>query len=286
MVLTGTSYQQSWFSGLAKKVIILLVFSFAFFGLHSQAIDSTLIKAYPYKIGDIGFAVDSMEFYGGKVSQGHTIDYHLGMYNFGKFPVSLKNGKTNKFTEIKYDPPILEPGRSGKANISYEVVSEMPVGITQQEIAIESDDKENPYKFLYMIIDVLPDSSQGQSVRIKDTVPRLIFNHYNFDFGYSWHGKSFTHRFMFSNMGLQELVISQIVPSEGCKLINDPPRVIPSGGTGSIVVKVRTFGTYGVQHLMIKIVSNDPVNPLIILGLHGSVKQHTSGKKKAGFCYR
>lgn len=264
----------------------MLLFSFAFFGLQSQAIDSTLIKAYPYKIGDIGFAVDSMEFYGGKVLRGHTIEYQLGMYNFGKLPVGFKSGKTDKFIGIIYDPPVLEPGQPGKATISYTVVNELPVGTTQQEIAIESDDKENPYKFLYMIVDVLPDSSKDQTIKITDTVPRLIFNHYNYDFGYSWHGKSFVHRFLFSNMGSQELIISRIVTSEGCRLINDPPRVIPPGGTGSIVVKVRTFGTYGVQHLMINVVSNDPVNPLIILGLHGSVKQHTSGRKKAGFCYR
>jgi len=271
---------------LIKNVIISLILSFASTFLQSQAIDSSIIRQFPYRIGDIGFATDSMEFYGGRVLSGHSIDYQLGLYNFGKQPVSFKSGNSDKFTELKYIPSVLEPGKAGQVLISYKVVNEIPTGTVQQEIAIESDDKENPFKFLYMLVDVLEDSSDSQSVKILDSVPRLIFNHYNYDFGYSWHGKSFTHRFMFSNMGAQELIIKNIIPSEGCKLVNQPQKTILPGGTGSITVKVKTFGFYGVQHLTVKITSNDPVNPLIILGLHGSVKQHTPKNKKPGFCYR
>jgi len=265
----------------------LLLFSFALVSLQSQPYDSTIIKSYPYRVGHIGFAVDSMEFYGGQVSRGQTIDYELGLFNFGKKPVAFKDGKTDRFTEVVYHPPVLKPGQAGKAKITYEVVSEMPVGTTQQEIAIESDDSENPFKFLYMIVDIKEGAVQDpQTAKIIDTVPRLVFNHYNYDFGYTWRGKSFVHRFLFSNMGSKELVINRIIPTEGCKILNEPAKVIPPGGTGSIVVKVRTFGNSGVQHLMIHVESNDPVNPVIILGLHGSVKQHSPSRKKSGFCYR
>ncbi len=263
------------------------IFSFALLGLQSQPVDSAILKKYPYRVGHIGFAVDSMEFYGGQVARGQTIDFTLGLFNFGKKPVTFKDGKTDRFTEIKYEPPVLQPGREGKAKITYEVVGEMPVGTTQHEIAIESDDSENPFKFLYMIVDVLEGKAEDpQAVKIIDSVPRLIFNHYNYDFGYTWHGKSFTHRFLYSNMGSQELIIYRIVPTDGCKILNEPAKVVPPGGTGSIVVKVRTFGSSGVQHLMIHVQSNDPVNPLIVLGMHGSVKQHSPSKKKSGFCYR
>ena len=272
---------------MVNRKVILLLFSFAILGLQSQPVDSSLIRKYPYRIGHIGFAVDSMEFYGGRVARGETIDYTLGLYNFGKKPIAFKDGKSDKFTEIRFEPSVLQPGQGGKARISYEVISEVPVGATQHEIAIESDDSENPFKFLYMIVDVMEGKTDDpQAAKIIDSVPRLIFNHYNYDFGYTWHGKSFTHRFLYSNMGSKELIIYRIIPTNGCKILNEPVKVVPPGGTGSIVVKVKTFGSSGVQHLMIHVHSNDPRNPVIVLGMHGSVRQHAPSKKKSGFCYR
>jgi hypothetical protein len=113
----------------------------------------------------------------------------------------------------------------------------------------------------------------------------MIFNDYNYDFGYLWKGKVLVHSFNFTNMGSEDLVIDQINGSKGVSVISAPEKEIPPGGFGSVVVRVNTFGDYGIQHRTISIKSNDPVNPKITLGVHGTVRAKSPAERNADFCY-
>ena len=118
-----------------------------------------------------------------------------------------------------------------------------------------------------------------------DTVPRLIFSQYNYDFGYMWRGKTLMHSFNFTNMGSEELVIDEIITSDGVSVVDKPNLIIEPGGFGSVVVKVNTYGDYGVQHHTVSIASNDPRNPIITLGIHGTVKAKSPSNQNPDFCY-
>lgn len=251
----------------------------------SQTNDSTLLKAYPFSIGNIGFAIDSMEFVVGEVKQGEVFEYRLGFANLGKRPISFKGGKISRFVTLQYEPSSLQPGQTGYVNIEFEVVNALPLGDYHAEIAVESTDTDSPFKFLYMVTEVVSGFGGEESAHLLDTVPRLIFSQYNYDFGYLWKGKTLVHSFNFTNMGSEELVIKEIVASEGVSIIDSPALSIEPGGFGSVVVKVNTYGDYGVQHHTISITSNDPRNPVITLGVHGSVKAKTPSNRNPDFCY-
>ena len=263
-------------------VCILMLFTFQ---SQSQTVDSVLIRSYPFKVGKIGFAIDSMEFVVGKVLTGSTYEYRLGMHNFGNRPVSFTGGKISRFVDMIYQPAVLQPGQSGDAIINFEVIRELPIGEMHVEVAVHTDDKDGPFKFLYMIAELVEDSARFNESPIIDTVPRLVFAELNHDFGYLWRGKTIVQDFFFTNMGAQDLVIDEITSSDGCVVVGMPNTVIPPGEDGSIVVKVRNWDSYGVQHQTVSIASNDPVNPLIILGLHGTVRQHSPPKLNPDFCY-
>jgi hypothetical protein len=113
----------------------------------------------------------------------------------------------------------------------------------------------------------------------------MIFNNYNFDFGHLVRGKKVYHTFYFTNMGSEDLFVEKVSSSSGCRVIDPPEKMIPPGGSGRLVVQVRTIGSIGVQHRTISIRSNDPVNPLIILGVHGTVRQPPPPQQNTGFCY-
>ena len=267
------------------KVVFILVFLFAFGAVKAQkAVDSILIKQYPFTIGNIGFAVDSLEFFVGDVVRGETVHYDLGMHNFGGKTISFRSGKISRYVTINYKPAALGPGQSGIASIDFEVIKELPAGLTQAEVAIESDDNKNPYKFLYLIGNIVEDSSQFAYSIIIDTVPRMYFNEMNFDFGHLSRGKNVVHTFLFTNRGSQDLVIDEI-RSVGCSVVNPPQKIIPPGEDGALVVKINTLGDFGVQHRTVSITSNDPINPTIILGLHGTVRQQAPSKLNPDFCY-
>lgn len=268
-----------------KKTVFFFLLSLSFLFANGQKVDSSLIKQFPYRIGNVGFAIDSIEFYVGEVYRGNTVEYELSYINLGKKPIEFQSGKSGKFVEIINRKGSLDPGQTGSALIKAEFVSELPLGIAPLEVAIQTTDKDSPYKFLYLLANVIEDSSRYMNQSIIDTVPRLIFNQLNYDFGYMWRGKTLVHSFVFTNMGSEDLVIEEIISSDGCKVIGSPEKIVPPGGNGSVTVKVKTYGDYGVQHRTISIASNDPRNPTIVLGVHGTVKQQTPPKQNPDFCY-
>jgi hypothetical protein len=260
----------------------LVLFSSLLLG--QQQIDSTLIKAFPFRIGNIGFAVDSLEYIVGDAYRGKTQQYQLGMFNFGKEPISFKPGQISKFVTMSYEPQLLSPGQKGFAVVDFEVINEMPLGNNQVEIAVESNDTENPYKFLYLVVNIIEDSSMLEDQLIIDTVPRLVFDQYNHNFGHLSRAKSVVHTFVFTNRGSQDLVIDEITTSAECSIIPPEQTIIPPGSTGSLIVKVRTLGAFGVQHGTVSVVSNDPVNPVITLGMHGTVRIQSPPNEDPDFC--
>jgi len=269
----------------AKVFLLGIIFLLFQLSTQAQKIDSTLIKAYPYKIGSIGFAVDSMEFVVGDIKRGVAFDYSLGIANLGEKSVNFTGGKISKFVTVKYEPAQLMPGQEGLILITFEVVREIPLGNIHAEVAVESDDEESPFKFLYLVGNVIEGKGQYGSELVLDTVPRMIFNEYNYDFGYLWKGRVLVHSFNFTNMGSKDLVIDQIKGSSGVHIIQSPEKDIPPGGFGSIVVRVNTFGDFGIQHRTLSVKSNDPVNPQITLSVHGTVKSKSPAERNAGFCY-
>lgn len=285
MELICLTYRKDWCELFLKKILFLFPFICFISSIQSQTIDSSLYKAYPYSIGNVGFAVDSMEFVVGNINHGETFNYNLGFVNYGKKPISFKGGKISRFVTLSYEPTLLQPLQTGLIQIEFEVVRELPLGNIHAEIAVESDDTDSPFKFLYLVANIVEGKGAYGSEMVLDTVPRMIFNEYNYDFGYLWKGKRFVHSFNFTNMGSQELIIDQITSSDGVSIIDSPESIIPPGGYGSVVVKVSTYGDYGIQHRTISIKSNDPVNPLITLGVHGTVKQQTPSKQNPDFCY-
>ena len=247
--------------------------------------DSSLIKAYPFKIGNIGFSTDSLETVVGAVNRGEIYSHQLELFNFGKEPIVLKGGKSSRFVGIKYQPTLVEPGKSATAFIDFDVVTDLPLGPMSVEVVVETDDRQNAFKFLYLLVDIVEDSTKFQTQLIIDTVPRMIFNTYNFDFGHLMRGKKVFHTFYFTNMGSEDLFVEKVLGSSGCKIIAPPEKMIPPGASGRLVVQIKTVGSIGVQHRTISIRSNDPVNPLIILGVHGTVRQPSPPKLNPTFCY-
>lgn len=269
------------------KLVITAIIIFVFSCTQGQrTVDSTLLKAFPFKIGNIGFATDSLEILIGDISRGETIQHRLAMCNFGKKPITFRSGKISTFVEMNYEPAALQPGQTGFAVIDVEVINEFPLGTAHIEVVVESSDKNSPFKFLYLIGDVVDDPLASQEQLIIDTVPRLVFNEYNYDFGHLNRGKNVVHTFLFTNMGSEDLVIDEINSSEGIRIVNPPETTIPPGSSGSLVVRMRTMGNFGVQHRMVSVFSNDPVNPVITLGVHGTVRQQAPPKQDPDFCYQ
>ncbi len=270
---------------MKKRIYILLIFILGTCGLVISQSDTVVGDAeHSFIIGNVGFAVDSIETVVGDLPKGEVFDFNIDIKNFGERTINFRSGKSSSFVDLAYTPEKLQPGQSGVMNVKFNVLRELPPGEMSVELVVESDDKISPFKFLYLIANISEDPSLYEKKTVIDTVPRLIFDHYNYDFGHLKKGKTVYHAFMFSNMGSKDLVIESIETSPGCKVVGVPNEYIASEENGSIVVRLTFFGNYGVQHHSVTVKTNDPVNPEIILGIHGSVYQKSPTKRDPGFC--
>lgn len=269
-----------------KNIFYILVISLLGFGEFAFSQNDTVVgyTDHPFIIGNVGFAVDSLETVVGDLPKGEVFDFNIDIKNFGKRTINFRSGKSSNFVDLSYTPEQLQPGQSGVMNVKFNVLRELPPGEMSVELVVESDDKKSPFKFLYLLANISEDPSLYEKTKVIDTVPRIIFDHYNYDFGHLKKGKTVYHAFMFSNMGSKELVIKSIETSPGCKVVGVPNEYIASEENGSLVVRLTFFGNYGVQHHSVTINTNDPVNPEIILGIHGSVYQKSPTKRDPGFC--
>ena len=270
-----------------KKLLVivgLLFLSLALFAQKRELKKTRLKEGFPFLLGNIGFAVDSSDFYIGDVQSGTQFTYKLKMYNYGSDEVVFTAGKSSQLISVTYDNSILYPRTEGVADIHFSVSRELPAGPVQLEVVIETNDELNPWKFLYLNANIVKDDGiEIGRVHYIDTVPRIVFNHYNFEYGHKILNGRIRHDFMFSNMGSKALVIKKIELCNGCVLKGEPNRVIEPGENGSLVLVIKTKGI-GVAHRSVKVYTNDPVNPVIYLGIHGTVTLRSPAKKDPEFC--
>ena len=241
-------------------------------------------KEFPFLIGNIGFAIDSADFFIGNVKLGSKTTYQLRMYNYGDEEVVFTAGKSSQLVSVTYGNSILYSHTEGAANVVFDVVRDLPQGPVQMEVAIESNDELNPWKFLYLNANIVAGGRGGVGgSNYIDTVPRMVFNHYNFEYGHRILNGKVRHDFYFTNMGSKELEIKRIDLCNGCVLKGEPNRVVKPGESGSLVLVIKTKGI-GVAHRSVKVFTNDPVNPVIYLGIHGTVTLRSPSKKNPEFC--
>ncbi len=245
--------------------------------------DSVLLKNFPLVIGDIGFSTDSVEVVIGDVPRGEVSTFEFQVYNFGIEPVTFANGKSNKFISLFFDPLILPPSTAGNLRAEFDADIELELGEYSDEIAITSDDKKSPYKFLSLLINIVEGDGGGNLVRY-DSVPHIVFDHYNHDFGHLKRGKVLYHTFIISNDGGEPLQLTNVQTPKEIEVLDSPRQAILPGEKTILRFKINTRGKVGVQHQTILVNSNDPENPLVILGLHGSVRVYPTHKKTENQC--
>ncbi|NQU32688.1 MAG: DUF1573 domain-containing protein [Bacteroidetes bacterium] len=264
-------------------IILIALFANSLSVVSQNEIDSLLLKKFPAIIGNIGFATDSTHIVAGDIPRGEITTFNFELYNFGSEPVIFTNGKSNRFLSQIFEPVVLAPNMTGTMIVELDADFELELGEFGAEISIISNDKKNPYKFLNLLLNVV-EGVGGANSQIYDTVPHIVFDHYNYDYGHQTRGRVQYHTFLITNNGSEPLIITKVIVPSGITVEDRPLDQLLSGEQSILRLKINTRGRVGVQHQSVLVHSNDPANPLVILGLHGSVRVYPSHKKTSVQC--
>jgi hypothetical protein len=101
--------------------------------------------------------------------------------------------------------------------------------------------------------------------------PKITFDRVRHNFGNIYHAERVTHEFTFTNTGQQDLLVTGVKASCGCTQPTYPTEPIAPGEQGAISVLYNSVGKQGTQKADIRVKTNDPENPEVVLYLSGRV---------------
>ncbi len=116
--------------------------------------------------------------------------------------------------------------------------------------------------------DKAPLPETGVSTKIG---PKIQFNTPVHDFGKISAGEVVKYSFIFTNVGDQSLIITNVQPSCGCTAAGDWTREVEPGKIGTIPVQFNSANFGGQVSKMVTVVCNDKRQPAVYLQIKGTI---------------
>jgi hypothetical protein len=101
--------------------------------------------------------------------------------------------------------------------------------------------------------------------------PKIVLQQTSYDFGTIKQGEVATHDFVLSNSGGDLLKISNVSASCGCTAAAPEKKELAPGESTNLKVSFNSAGRQGKQNKTIRVYSNDPQNPEMVLTFTGVV---------------
>ncbi len=107
-----------------------------------------------------------------------------------------------------------------------------------------------------------PNSANGTSG--KGSLPVILFDETEHDFGRIIEGETVSYAFNFTNTGKSDLIIAEVSTSCGCTVPSYPKTPIRPGGKGTVKVAFNSNGKRGFQSKNVIVASNTQPNTSVI----------------------
>jgi hypothetical protein len=101
--------------------------------------------------------------------------------------------------------------------------------------------------------------------------PKLVLQQNSYDFGDIKQGEVVSHDFVLSNSGGDLLTISNVTASCGCTAAAPEKKELAPGESTNLKVTFNSARRLGKQHKTVRVYSNDPQNPEMMLTITGVV---------------
>jgi hypothetical protein len=108
--------------------------------------------------------------------------------------------------------------------------------------------------------DLVNNPNSAQANADTSMLPKMTFDHLNFDFGLIFQGEQVVHKFKFKNTGKTDLLISNVSATCGCTIPSYSRKPIKPGDSGYIEVKFDSEGRHGQQHKSVIVLANTQPN--------------------------
>ena len=134
-----------------------------------------------------------------------------------------------------------------------------------------TNDETDPKKIINISANIVEDFSH-LTAKEKDNAPKIKFNNTRCKFESVTVGSKVSYSFVFTNEGNTDLILRKVKASCGCTATKPEKKLLKPGESSKISIVFNTAGRNGKQHKTVTVISNDPVNPSIVLHIEGAIK--------------
>ena len=213
--------------------------------------------------------VDEKEYDFGTIIEGAIVSHKFFISNEGTADLELiRVSASCGCTVAKPAEDKLEPAESTELNVTFN--SPRKKGNKKNYVTIYTNDKTNERFKIITTAKVLARDEQPDEIKNSSILSLSKRTH---DFGRVKEGKVLELDIIVSNNGKSDLKIEKVNASCGCTAALLSEKVINSGKSGNLHIELDTTNMEGKKTRTISILSNDPINPRMLITLFVNVEK-------------
>ncbi|MEN8191490.1 MAG: DUF1573 domain-containing protein [Bacteroidota bacterium] len=213
-------------------------------------------------------SVSEKEYDFGTIVEGAIVSHEFYITNEGTSELNIMKVKAScGCTVAKPKEDKLEPGESTILKVTFNSTHKR--GKRKNYVTIYTNDKTNEKFKILTTAKVL--DRQEQSDEIKNA-PAVVLSKLNHDFGTVEEGSVLELDIIVKNNGKGNLEIRKVSASCGCTAALMSDEFIEPGKSGNLHLELDTSNMAGKKSRTVSILSNDPINPRLVLTLFVNVK--------------
>ncbi len=238
------------------KVKFLLIYIFIAFTINAQVAGPKIV-------------VDEDKYDFGTIVEGAIVTHDFFITNEGtENLVITKVNASCGCTVAKPQDDILEPGESTMMKVTFNSAHKR--GNRKNYVTIFSNDKTKSKYRIITTANILARDEQADKIK---NAPIISLSKLYHNFGTVKEGSVLQLDILVRNNGKSELKIEKVNASCGCTAALMSENVIKPGGNGNLHIELDTSNMHGKKTRTVRIRSNDPVNPRLVITLFVNVEK-------------
>ena len=198
--------------------------------------------------------------------------FTIHVMNFSKKESTFEPVGIPNYISIEKPNVVLKPDEEVELSFKYDAVKRGEIGTFKDIINIQTQDSIEPKITIFVESVISEDFSKLTPKQLQDA-PKAVLDSLKLDFGKVEKNVNPVKQINLYNKGKNPLIIRQLKSSFALFSVSSDKNEIPKDGFATLTVTLTSRNRRGIQNSIIEIITNDPVNPNILLNCTGDILQ-------------
>ena len=227
------------------------------------------IDNYPVSMGNLYFKNNSINL--GKITNKAIVRDSLEIFNGWGHPMELNTHNIPEYIDVEFSSQTLEDNSSGYIYISYNANKKGSFGELFDFFQISTNDVNQPIKNIIVLSNIVYDFTNMDENDYKNA-PEILIKEKNINLGKLQSKQTVSYKVEIKNQGKKALKILDYKTDCSCLKAALKTDIIKRNRKSYLELNFETSNRKGLQYFNIKLVTNDPKNPIVEIKILGDIE--------------